>query len=65
MLDATPPPPVEQVDVYVNGDEQDTVKVLDPVDNSLRVEEGAKEEDGAEENVGMELQLQRWGFWRG
>jgi hypothetical protein len=52
MLDAPPPPQVEQVDVYVNGDEQDTVKVLDPVDNSLRVEEGAKEEDGAEENGG-------------
>jgi hypothetical protein len=51
-LDAAPPPPVEQADEYGNGDEQDTVKVLDPVDNSLRVEEDAKEEDGAEENGG-------------
>ncbi|GJN15737.1 hypothetical protein PR202_gb02675 [Eleusine coracana subsp. coracana] len=41
--------PVEQVDVYGHGDEQSTM-ALDPVDNSVRVEEDAKEEDGEKEN---------------
>ncbi|XP_062191626.1 uncharacterized protein LOC133895378 [Phragmites australis] len=60
LTDASPNPaaphtpdqyPEEQVDVYGDGYEQDAVVVLDPVDNSLRVEE-AKEEDDEKENGG-------------
>ncbi|KAK3123860.1 hypothetical protein QOZ80_8AG0637180 [Eleusine coracana subsp. coracana] len=42
--------PVEQVDDYGHGDEAQSTMALDPVDNSVRVEEDAKEEDGEKEN---------------